>query len=72
MSYILDEMDNDYFALWDLIVEYNYYVINYPKSHDVEGGQYPVCLEEFYDNEYQAILEARKFEQKLEEDDDEQ
>ena len=35
-----------------LMQEYNEYVMNYEENS--EG--YPVCLEEFYDNEYQYIL----------------
>lgn len=57
---LLKELEYDWYALVDLIVEYNNYVMKYPEDHDVRGGNYPVCLEEFYDNEYQEILENRK------------
>lgn len=34
--------------LLDLIVSYD----NYVKEMDMEAGQYPVCLSEYYENDY--------------------
>ena len=34
-----------------LIVAYDKYIIDYPEDHEMTGN-YPVCLEEFYECEY--------------------
>jgi len=44
--------------LIDLILHYDNYVIEYPEDHDGEG--YPVCLQEFYHNDYPLIKEEKE------------
>ena len=50
--------------LLHLAQHYSEYVMEFPETHD--EGSYPVCLEEFYINEYQDILEGyEKFTEKM-------
>lgn len=37
------------------VEEYNNYVVDFPEHHDSES--YPVCIYEFFENEFQDILE---------------
>ncbi|MDO5555102.1 MAG: hypothetical protein Q4G09_00165 [Clostridia bacterium] len=44
--------------LLSLLVYYNNYVQEYPETHN--DGMYPVSINDFYDNEYQEIIENQK------------
>lgn len=46
--------------LFDVIAEYNNYVQTAAEDGKLQDGWVPVCVNEFYDNEYQDILEERK------------
>ncbi len=50
-----DYEDLDYEDLYHLSGEYSNYVVEFYRYHD-EGSEYPVCVWEFYQNEYQEIL----------------
>ena len=46
-------------SLIHLIQSYDEYLIDFSEEHGNDGC-YPVCLGEFYDNEYQEILKKRE------------
>lgn len=45
--------------LLDLLDEYDKYIQEANESNRYAEGWFPVCLHEFYDCEYQEILEGR-------------
>ena len=45
--------------LLDLLKEYDMYIQDANDDNRYKDGWYPVCLDEFYENEYQDILENR-------------
>lgn len=46
--------------LLDLLAEYNKYIQEANEEQRYKDGWYPVCISEFYTNEYQLIVEERK------------
>lgn len=46
--------------LLDLLAEYNKYIQEANEEQKYKDGWYPVCISEFYMNEYQLIVEERK------------
>lgn len=52
--------DLEYEDLLHFIFEYNFYIKEFPESHDT--GSYPVCIREFYQNKYQEILKEEAWE----------
>jgi hypothetical protein len=52
----LSELDKD--DLYRVVVLYSDYVQEYMEKNMAETGNQCVCIAEFYDNEYQDILQA--------------
>ena len=46
-------------TLLDLLHEYDLYIQDANEERKYEEGWYPVCISEFYDCEYQEILQQR-------------
>ena len=46
-------------TLLDLLHEYDIYIQDANEERKYEEGWYPVCIKEFYDCEYQEILQQR-------------
>jgi hypothetical protein len=47
-------------TLVDVLKEYDHYIQNANDDNRYAEGWFPVCINEFYDHEYQAILEERE------------
>lgn len=57
----MEEMKNlSQDVLLDLLVEYDNYIQQANDEDDYSTGWRPVCVSEFYTNEYQLILEERE------------
>lgn len=52
--------DLEYEDLVRLADEYNYYVQCFPDENYVDEGEYPVSIHEFYENEYQEIINCEE------------
>ena len=50
----LDDLNNAELLL--LLTEYSNYVMEFYGAHS--SAEYPVCVYEFYDNEYQEIIKG--------------
>ena len=54
---IPDDISRD--ELFELLNEYNIYIQNANDEDKFESGWRPVCINEFYDNEFQMIQEEK-------------
>lgn len=52
--------DLEYEDLVRLADEYSFYVMEFPEYHDVDYNNYPVSIHEFYENEFQDIINGEK------------
>lgn len=51
----MDELNKK--ELYDLVIHYDKYIQGANNENLYKEGWFPVCIREFYDNEYQEVLD---------------